>query len=206
MARIVSWLTPYAQARSRRDSCRARSAIVGQLTGSIRGACCGSDRRSAGGGAATDVTATGAGVGRSGWLTGKYAENTITPGDLLSTGRIELAEVTGLEPAVSALTGQRVNHYTTPPRPEGIIASHYGSVKASRRILSSGRACWTPTSRPTTTVQLSACVARKDSRSATGIRRGRPSATPTHTQTVRARAMRSPGKASPAARTLSAGT
>lgn len=33
----------------------------------------------------------------------------------LDTGSCKGAEVTGLEPAVSALTGQRVNHYTTPP-------------------------------------------------------------------------------------------
>ena len=36
-------------------------------------------------------------------------------GAILDTGARKAAEVTGLEPAVSALTGQRVNHYTTPP-------------------------------------------------------------------------------------------
>ena len=40
--------------------------------------------------------ATGAGTRCPGRLTGKYAEKTNTPGDLLSTGRIELAEVTGV--------------------------------------------------------------------------------------------------------------
>lgn len=45
----------------------------------------------------------------------------LSPGKATALNNVEgckWAEVTGLEPAVSALTGQRVNHYTTPPRPE----------------------------------------------------------------------------------------
>ena len=33
----------------------------------------------------------------------------------ISERSFDFSEVTGLEPAISALTGQRVNHYTTPP-------------------------------------------------------------------------------------------
>ena len=69
--------------------------MSGQTAGLIRGVCCGRARRGARGGAAKGGTATGAGSGRGGLFTGKNAGKTRTPGDLLSTGRIELAEVTG---------------------------------------------------------------------------------------------------------------
>ncbi len=39
-----------------------------------------------------------------------------------------LAGATGIEPAISGLTGRRVNHYTTPPRSEGIVSEIPQSV------------------------------------------------------------------------------
>jgi len=119
IARMVPWPTPYPAERSRRLSYRARSAMIGQAGGAIRGVCCGNHSFRIDRGATAGGTATGAGGRHPERKSGKYAGTTTTPGDMLSTGRIELAEVTGSPPHVKFSRRPRFRPHGAPIRASG---------------------------------------------------------------------------------------